>query len=141
MKKLCKCGCGRPVTFHTRKKEWNTFLKGHYHKSYQFDRSTFKRIDKPEQAYWLGYFTADGYVRSRGYFGFHICMKDKIHLDLFLKFLKNNHIAKPYANNGYRVEISDKDYCDNVLSKWGFIQGKSKTIDLPKIKKAYIDIL
>ena len=133
--RVCKCGCGRETTFNDRKKEWNLFLKGHFSKKAQFDRKKFSSIKTEADAYWLGFFIADGYVRDRGYFGFHLSIRDREHIDKYLRYIRSTHSPKIYRKNYYRVEISDKDYCERILKPLGLIQGKSATVGFPRIER------
>lgn len=132
---LCKCGCKQPVTYNVRKKKYNIFLKGHYNKTKHFNRQKFKSIRNEEDAYWLGFFIADGFVKNKGTFGFHLHEKDSEHLDKYVNYLESEYKPSKYGTNGYRLEISDKPYVINVLKPLGLIQGKSKSISIPSVEK------
>lgn len=55
----------------------------------QYNRGAFENILTEEQAYWLGFITADGYVNDdRGYFSLCLGAVDKEHLIKFCKFMK-----------------------------------------------------
>lgn len=135
---LCKCGCGRKVTRDKGKYKWFDFIKGHATKKYQFNRNRFNVVETEEDAYWLGFFFADGFVKDKkGTFGLHLAIKDLQHLEKFKKFMSSNQpiIIK---DNFCRLEIADKDYL-NVLHMYGLVQGKSKSIGFPEILIQYVN--
>lgn len=136
----CKCGCNRKITWNIKKRSWNIFLKGHYHKKYQFNRNKFKTIKTREDAYWLGFFFADGFVKNKkgkGSFGFHLAIKDLDHLKKFRLFMES---TSPIIidNRFCRLEINDRSYCDFLSYKYGLIQGKSAYLLMPKLPNRLI---
>lgn len=131
---LCKCGCGRKINFDKWNKKWFLFCKGHGQKLHQFNRHTFENITTEEDAYWLGFFIADGFVKNKGTFGFCLGQKDLSHLEKFKKYINSTQPITITKNKKYvRLEISDKNYCEKILSQYGLVQGTSYGISLPYI--------
>lgn len=108
------------------------YKKGHFNKKYQFNRNKFKSIDTEEDAYWLGFFYADGFVKDKkGTFGFHLSIRDLEHLIEFRNYMKSNHPI--YVDEKFcRLEICDKDYL-SILLYAGLKQGKSHNLCMPNI--------
>lgn len=128
---LCKCGCEMSVTWNTRKKVFNSYLKGHFSKKYQFNNDLFDGIESEQDAYWYGFFVADGFVNKKGTFGFDLSDVDIKHLEKFRDYAKSN--APITKRNGFcRLEISGMHLLPR-LSLMGLVQGKSEHIGMPEL--------
>jgi len=105
-----------------RKRKWN------------INENYFDTIDTPEKAYWLGFFSADGYVhQERGQLSLELQEIDKSHVQKFanalscnipLMEIKGNFNNKPWTH--FRFSIK----CRNLVNKmnfYGITQRKSLT--------------
>lgn len=128
---LCKCGCGLPCLWEKRKNIYPQYRRGHASRKWHYRQDIFKQIETPEDAYWLGFFYADGFVKTRGSFGFDLAIKDIEHLEKFQKYLKTDYpiVRRP----GFcRLEVAGKHILPQ-LEEWGLVQGKSKSLFVPYI--------
>ena len=108
-------------------------------RKYQIDESVFNNIDTQEKAYWLGFLMADGYNHEDiNSVSLRLHYKDKDVLEKFKVFLKTDTPIHVYE----RGPSKDKIYCDltinsyilsEQLSKLGCVQGKTYTLEFPKI--------
>jgi hypothetical protein len=128
---LCKCGCGLPQKYDYRITGYHEYQRGHFNRKYTFDRSLFESIDTEEDAYWLGFFFADGWVKDRGSFGFMLSMRDYGHLISFRAYARSTHPID-CSDRFCRLEIAAKEYLP-TLAKYGLVQGKSSTVVLPAL--------
>jgi len=99
---------------------------------------------KPEMAYILGFFSADGSIRvnSRGSHYIDIQCTDKKIIYYIKKTLDAEHKIKERIrggneNNLYRIQIGSKEMCDD-LRKLGFSEQKTCNMVFPNIPKKYI---
>lgn len=103
-------------------------------KKYEFDETTFEKVDTEEKAYWLGFIVADGYVTKQNLFAIRLKESDIEHLEKFKKFIKSSHPIKKY-----KAKIKGKEYpaCGIYisskklvfdLSKFGVVPNKSLTV-------------
>lgn len=94
----------------------------------QIDKTIFHTISTEEQAYWLGFITADGYINEKKYYlRLSLQKSDKHHLEKFCDFLKldYSHIrVHDGTEKTYHVEVFGKELI-NDLKKYGLFQGKS----------------
>ena len=75
---------------------FNIEIKNGYKKKYGYDRNKFSTIQTEEDAYWLGFFTADGCIVGKIYVGINLAARDIDHLNpklmdieaWYLKWLK-----------------------------------------------------
>ena len=79
------------------------------------DSNYFEKIDTKEKAYWLGFFSADGYV-NQSTRAIEFCLKDKEAIVLFKKALKSQHKISCKDEKYYRVSIKDKKMSEDLLS-------------------------
>ena len=96
-------------------------------RKYSFDYEYFHEINCEQKAYWLGFFYADGYITKQGGFGCGISLKDKGHLEKFLKSIKVSSfdcLKKVEKSNSYRFQIFNKNFHDDLV-KIGFTTEKS----------------
>lgn len=105
----------------------------------EVDSNYFKDINNERKAYWLGFFTADGYVSDNNRIELCLAEIDKKHVELFKHDIKSNHkisLKKTTINNktfnAYRINITDKELA-NDLKKLGLNNKKSYTASIPKI--------
>jgi len=128
-KKFCKCGCKEKVN------PGNLFIWGHNkgNKKYYFDENYFEKIDNPEKAYILGYFTGDGCIPKEKTRLSISTTKDKEILFKILEQLKaKNPIKKvPRYNKewnrhfiSWRINFCSKKLV-NDLKKYGIVPQKS----------------
>lgn len=124
-------------------------------KRYNYDRTKFSKIETEEDAYWLGFITADGCIIEHQWLGINLGAKDKDHLIKFLKYLGfekeedinsiiTQGIGGAYTKDNivYGVKICSNEIIQNLEDK-GITPRKSnheipykcKTIQL---EKAYI---
>lgn len=114
---------------------------------YNYDRNKFQTIETEEDAYWLGFITADGYLNEdRGFLSIKLQASDENHLQKFLNFLnaKEVQIKDDKGGSGQIVKVvtlNSRELINN-LTKYGLEQGKSgkeKYISLPLcLQKHYI---
>ena len=138
-------------------KRWLEVLNIDYqpHFKYSNNRNAFSQIVTEEDAYWLGFITADGYIsEDNNWLDIHIGEIDLEHLKKFLRYMNFTEEeipkvihqgiggAKTKDNIVYNAVICGKQLIQN-LKQYGLTQGKSgkeipyqcATIDL---EKAYI---
>lgn len=109
---------------------------------FYFDKNKFENILTEEDAYWLGFLYADGYVcisnRSR-WLGIELQYRDKKHLSKLNKFMDGNIEVKtfnkksPSSENICKmcsISFSSKNLVENLINK-GCVQRKSKIIRFP----------
>lgn len=117
---------------------------------YSYDKHYFDNIDTKEKAYWLGFIYADGYINynplKHNYeLGIEISDIDDKHLEKFSKCLKFNgkiRYRKRIINNVERKLCSIRLYCKEMLHsliKNGVIQNKHNKIQLPRLKKQFMN--
>lgn len=85
---------------------------------YHYQKNYFNNIETPNQAYWLGFIYADGYVSqekkkpSTYSVGIEIALKDKKHLQNFNNDISGNLcIATRHRKNNYREKHIEGDVC------------------------------
>ena len=118
----------------------------------KFNRNAFDEINTEEDAYWLGFILADGYLNEdRGFLKIKLGIKDEKHLNKFVDYMQeeNKDIVKYETGGAYTkdnlcvsVEFNSSTIVNN-LKKWGIFQGKSGKEDPiefkdKNLKKAYI---
>ena len=116
--------------------------------SVNFNRQLFKTIETEEDAYWLGFILADGYLNEeRNFLAIKLGAKDKHHLEKFCKYaqcsIDNIKETKGAVDNLlYVVTLNSKDVVLN-LKQYGIFQRKSGK-EIPyyninkNLKNAYI---
>ena len=79
------------------------------------DSDYFETINTKEKAYWLGFFSADGYV-NQDTRNIEFCLKDEEAVMLFKKALKSKHKISCKNGKYYRISIKDKKMSQDLLS-------------------------
>lgn len=79
------------------------------------DSNYFEKINTKEKAYWLGFFSADGYV-NQDTRSIEFCLKDEEAVVLFKKALKSKHKISCKNGKYYRISIKDKKMSQDLLS-------------------------
>lgn len=104
----------------------------------QINSTFFNKIDTEEKAYWLGFFTADGYVSKTNNIELCLAEVDKKHVEAFKESIKSKHtISKKVAilNDktflAYRINIKDKNIA-NDLRNYGLTNNKSYNAFIPE---------
>ena len=102
----------------------------------QIDSSFFDKIDTEEKAYWLGFFTADGYVKDNK-LELALAEKDKTHLEAFKKAIKSKHtlskkvsIINDKTFVSYRINVKDNNLA-TALRSYGLTNNKSYNAFIP----------
>lgn len=115
---------------------------------HNFNRNLFYKIENEEDAYWLGFILADGYInKDRGFLNIKLGLKDKNHLVKFCRYAQceDNLIKKDIGGVGnivYSVTLNSNKIVEN-LYKYGLFQAKSEK-EIPyynisdKLKPHYI---
>jgi len=115
---------------------------------HNFNRQAFEKIETEEDAYWLGFILADGYLNEeRGTLSIRVGEVDRSHLQKFCKYIGcSEELIKPaeggFGTNCFVVSINSKEISSNLV-KHGIFQGKSGK-ELPNLnikdplKKHYI---
>lgn len=138
-------------------KRWIKILGYEYktHHKYNNNQNAFDVIKTEEDAYWLGFITADGYINeTNNWLNIGLGEVDLNHLKKFLKYIgfqenemdeiikKRTGGAYTKDNIVYTITICGKQLVNN-LKQYNLFQGKSgKEIPYkcatPKLEKAYI---
>lgn len=121
---------------------------------YNYDRTKFKKITTEEDAYWLGFITADGCIIENKWLQIQLAKKDKHHLEKFCKYMglngkETNEIIKDGFGGAYtrdnpinNVKICSVEIISNLAEK-GITprkSGKEKPYicETKELEKAYI---
>ncbi len=119
-----------------------------------FNRNAFNELTTEEDAYWLGFLLADGYINEdRGFIKITLGGQDKKHLFKFAKYMQEENPelsiqqtiggAKIKNNICYTISFHCKNIVNNLVNKFNLKQRKSGNehpiiIDDVELKKAYI---
>lgn len=112
------------------------------------NESKFKKIETEEDAYWLGFMFADGYVSKRGeslITGVALAESDKEHLDKLNKYLESSYEVKKYmSGSGYsegncyvRLLITSNPLGENLINQ-GCVLNKTDILKPPTVKPGLI---
>lgn len=147
---------GNPCKAETLK-HWITIVNGSYttHTKYNNNKNAFNEIKTEEDAYWLGFITADGYVcETQPKIVLTLGEIDYTHLEKFAKYMgytpeeiavlikKRYGRAYTHDNVVYSLTVCGKQIVQNLVDK-NVVQGKSGK-EVPyicsskKLQKAYI---
>lgn len=98
-----------------------------------FITDIFKNIDSEEKAYWIGFFTADGYlIKNRNEIGLEISIKDLNHLIKFKRFIDIDYVIK------YRTRYRKGNYNNTCFLRFSSRTLKKQFNDLNiKANKTY----
>lgn len=102
----------------------------HGNRKYSLNSAYFEDVRSPEQAYWLGFITADGCITDRnGTHALRIDLKggDAPHLRLFLDALNADHPVTNYRG-GAQVAINSVQLISNLV-RLGVIERKSLIVE------------
>lgn len=113
-------------------------VKRENNRTLSVNTDTFKVIDTPEKAYWLGFLYADGYVsESNSVLELTLKESDKEHVETFRDFMMSD--AKVYERKSkikgeiftsYRVSICSQQVVSDLVQQ-GCYQNKSLTLEPP----------
>lgn len=79
------------------------------------DSKYFKNINTKEKAYWLGFFSADGYVNQEKR-NIEFCLKDEESVIGFKNAIKSQCKISCKADKYYRLNIKDKEMSEDLLA-------------------------
>ena len=107
-------------------------------RKYTHNEAFFSSIENEEQAYWLGFIAADGYISSSNNSSnaalvVSLAMKDIEHLYRLQKALQSNHPIKEYIYSKVqfaRLFIRSKQLTDDLAS-YGIVAAKTFTFNWP----------
>lgn len=120
-------------------KNWLDILGEEYqpHYKYSNNRDAFNSIETEEDAYWLGFITADGYINeTNGWLNISLGEIDIEHLKKFLRYMNcteeeipqmiKQHCGGAYTRDNitYSIIICGRQLVNN-LKQYGLFQGKS----------------
>ena len=104
----------------------------------------FFKTWSPEMAYVLGFFAADGYMikNKRGGRFIDFYNNDLEILKKIQKVIRSNHKISSRLRDvnqatSYRIQIGSKSWFED-LTALGFMQGKSKVLEMPTISTKYL---
>lgn len=107
---------------------------------YHYDRNKFKTIETEEDAYWLGFITADGCIIENKWLQIQLASKDKNHLIKFCSFMGLSHeeteeIIKDGFGGAYtkdnpinNIKICSLDIINHLYEKKVFARKSGKEI-------------
>lgn len=96
---------------------------------YHYDRNKFKNINTEEDAYWLGFITADGCIIENRWLQIQLAEKDKGHIIKFCKYMGlNGEETEEIIKNGFggaytrdnpicNLKICSLEIINNLLDK------------------------
>lgn len=129
--------------------ENNCYDENRICKKYPLNDKYFSIIDSEEKAYWLGFIAADGCVYKRknsgNFLSFNLNIKDKEHLNKFLKAINSSAKIKQKEGTGFgegttiaHLEINST-FMVNDLENLGIVPRKSLILKPPigKIEEKY----
>jgi len=106
-------------------------------------RHDFFKTWTPEMAYVLGFFAADGSMlrNGRGAHFVEFTVVDRIVLEHIQQYTNSSHRISTRERGGntktaYRLQIGSKEWFTD-LSRLGFTQHKSKTLQFPSVPRKY----
>ena len=104
------------TVYYTMKEIWNVNIRNYREMSkYTVNHNSFGSISTEEQAYWLGFMYADGYI-SNDYIGIALALKDISHLEKFKSFVGSNHSIKTYKTKSNDL-VKTENYYARILFK------------------------
>lgn len=116
-------------------------------RKYTLNEERFQSIETEEDAYWLGFLLADGYLNEdRGFLNLKLGLKDEDHLIKFKNYLNSTALIKSdKGGSGQEIKslvINSRTLCMN-LKQQGVFQGKTlqekPNLNIPKhLLKHYI---
>lgn len=116
-------------------------------RKYKLNENYFEKIDSSEKAYWLGFIAADGCVYQTGsgsnVLSFNLSVKDKNHLEKFLKAIESTANIKIVKGAGFGIgtDIASLQINSNKMVKdlnnLGIVQKKSLILNKPNIDEKF----
>lgn len=104
------------TVYYTMKEIWNVEIRNFKEMSkYKVNHDSFNVISNEEQAYWLGFMYADGFI-SNDYVGLSLAKIDIPHIEKFKIFLKSNHNIKVYKTKIDKL-VKTENYYGRILFK------------------------
>jgi len=100
-------------------------------RKYLFNENYFSKISSEDQAYWLGFIYADGYVAERGVLVITLKASDKLHLEKFLHNIEG-HIPLRFEKrvNAYSLNVCSIKVTNDLI-RLGCVQKKSLVLTFP----------
>lgn len=118
--------------------EYNAVDKERTSRIYDINESKFASIKTEEDAYWLGFLMADGYIdETKGEVSLCLQYRDKEHVEKFIKYLGSNkegYLKLIDEHEQFRVDIASRKVSDN-LKNLNCDQAKTFTLKFPSYKK------
>lgn len=108
---------------------------------YSINSNFFEKINNENNAYWLGFMFADGYVSKENHVGLSLSIVDKSHLEKFKKDLETNYPINIYKRN---TDFGEVEYCrlffrnDKMrkdLIDIGCVEHKSLILKFPNLNR------
>ena len=128
------------TVYYTMKEIWGMDIRNFKEMSkFTVNHNSFNSIATQEQAYWLGFMYADGYVSS-GYVGISLAARDGSHLEKFKNFLGSNHNINIYKTKADDLVKTENYYARILfkslpmvedLSRLGCVENKTFKIKFP----------
>lgn len=110
--------------------------KSDSHRKYECNQDFFASIDNQEKSYWLGFLSADGFIRSDGALTLHLASVDESHMRTFVNALQSTHPITHIALKGRsysKLYIQSTRMCED-LAKWGVTYKKTFTLQWPALE-------
>ena len=118
--------------------EHNAVDKERTSRIYNIDESKFASIKTEEDAYWLGFLMADGYIdETKGEVSLCLQYRDKEHVERFIQYIGSNkkgYLKMSGEHEQFRVDIASRKVSDN-LKNLSCGQAKTFTLKFPSYKK------
>lgn len=102
---------------------------------YTCKEDSFSKIEREEQAYWLGFLAADGCITKGGRISLQLAIRDIYHIERFKTFLNATNITEIETGKwpNARVRIRSRKIITD-LANYGIVPRKSLTLNkLPDI--------
>lgn len=123
--------------------EYNLIDKNRTSRTHNINNNRFKKIQSEEEAYWLGFLMADGYIsEDRGVISLCLQEKDKDHVIKFIDFLgsdQKGYYKDSVGHMQYRIDINSRELINNLVAL-GCCQAKTFNLKFPsyhKVPKKY----
>lgn len=104
------------------------------HRKYSLNEDYFKEIATPEQAYWLGFLTADGSITGDDVHGWGLSLelaeRDAAHVHKFACAIGTDSPVNPSGQGCVRIRLNSQ-HLVRTLADLGVIQRKSLIVEPP----------
>lgn len=104
-----------------------------------FVENYFESIDTNDKAYWIGWLVTDGCI-SKTSISITLKSCDKYILEQFQRDLGLDGKIKPFNGKYTRLMFWSRKMVDD-LSKYGIVENKTFTVDLPQINEVFVPAL